>query len=450
MNTSKQINIMILLLFASVLVTGGYTLWDSTRANEADDEQLHSTIRRGAYLFSQNCRTCHGDAGEGGAAADRLREAPALNRADLRGEVDGVTTDVTFATAYKLVYDSISCGRVGKFMPPWAQIQGGTLNDEQIKQLTVFITQGGDEGWKIASEFGRFSFHELHLEGGDDKNELVLAEAIGEDDTVLRLDSHLSAPEGSSVEGFVVLTEKDGVVSRVGRINPNERLSILEEVEEPEDDPATEEDESEEVIIPETIEIMLVTAVDLDANTVTVERGVGGTSAEAHAAGTEVLQPPLAPAEPAVTEKSCGQTAGPPVEVDLPDPTTELTITAAANVWNLPGLSAIADQPLTITVQNNDEGVQHNWVLFDGEDTDAPRIAETPLEAGVNTQTTDFGPLDAGEYYYQCEIHPGTMEGTLTAYPPGQGPDGAATDGGATPAADASDGDAQAEATPVP
>src|SRR5262245_26885664 len=247
MNTSKQINIMILLLFASVLVFAGYTLWDPDRANDAEGNQQHSTVRRGAYLFSQNCRACHGDAGEGGAAADRLRQAPALNRPELRGVVDDEITDVSFAEAYRHVFDTITCGRVGKFMPPWAQAQGGTLNDEQIKQLTEFITRGGDEGWAEAASFGRFTEHELHLETADNRNKLTLAEAIGEDDTVLHI---------------------NGITDAAGNalVNPGERLSILEEVEAPE--------------IPGAAEIMLVAenGVDKDAGTVTVERGVGSTS----------------------------------------------------------------------------------------------------------------------------------------------------------------------------
>jgi mono/diheme cytochrome c family protein/plastocyanin len=432
MNTSKQINVMILLLFASVLVFAGYTLWDSDRANEAEDEQLHGTVRRGAYLFSQNCRTCHGDAGEGGDAANRLDEAPALNRPDLRGEVEGVVTDVTFATTYKYVYDTITCGRVGKLMPPWAQIQGGTLNDEQIKQITEFITRGGDEGWAIAAEFGRFNDHALHLETADDRNELRLASAIGEDDTVLSLESSAEAPEGSVINGFVVETEKpDGSIDRVGLVDVEQRLSILEEVEESEE----EGEDGEGVVIPETVEIMLVTAVDLEARTVTVERGFGNTSASEHAAGTEVLQPPSPPAQTQITQRSCGQTAGAQATpLPAPSPTTDIQIAAVASTWNYEALSAIAGQPLTITVQNNDDGVQHNWVLYDGEDNEAPVIAETELANGVSTQTADFGPLDAGDYYYNCQVHPGTMEGTLTSYAPGTGPDGAAAGASPTPA----------------
>jgi mono/diheme cytochrome c family protein/plastocyanin len=389
MNTNKQINAMILLVFVSVLATAFYTLWDPDRASEAEDEQLHATVRRGAYLFSQNCRTCHGDAGEGGGASDRLREAPALNRPDLQGESeDGEITDVSFSNAYRLVFNTITCGRVGKAMPVWGQAQGGTLNDEQVKQLTVFITQGGDEGWEIARGWAQHGEHEFHIEG-DNRNGLELAEAVGESDTTLTLNKAATV------------------------VNPNERLSIVDEEGN-------------------AVEIFLVQEVNPDTNTVIVERGVGSTSPAAHAAGIAVLQPPSPPEDPAIVAQSCGQLAQAAPTLPPPDPTADLTITAQGIAWDYTALSAIAGQPATITVQNNDDGTAHNWVLFDGEDADAPRIAETPIENGVVTQTVDFGPLEAGDYYYNCEVHPFQMEGTLTAYPPGEGPAAATAD--ATPA----------------
>jgi plastocyanin len=177
-------------------------------------------------------------------------------------------------------------------------------------------------------------------------------------------------------------------------------------------------------------EIVGVTSVDIEGGTVGVERGVGTTDAGAFPAGAEVIfQPPLN--EGQIVEQSCGQLAAAPQPVDRPDPTTELQITAQGTAWNTPFLSAIAGQPLTITVQNNDEGTAHNWHLTEGAEPGGDDVAATELENGVVTQTLDFGPLVVGDYYYLCDVHP-QMEGVLTAYAPGTGPDGA-TDG--TPAA---------------
>jgi len=49
----------------------------------------------------------------------------------------------------KLITNTIMCGRVGTGMPPWGQSQGGVLSDEQMRQLTVLITQGR---WDLVKE----------------------------------------------------------------------------------------------------------------------------------------------------------------------------------------------------------------------------------------------------------------------------------------------------------
>jgi mono/diheme cytochrome c family protein/plastocyanin len=415
MNTSKQINVMILLVFLAVFATGAYTLWDQDRASEAEDKQLEHTITRGAFLFTQNCRACHGDAGEGGAAANRLRAAPALNRQDLQGTLENtegeeIRDPIEYANDFKFIYYTITCGRVGKVMPAWGQSQGGTLNEEQIKQLTVFILNGAsslheeadEDGaeaseeagpatpWEEAREFAQRGVPAFH-ENGDDHNELELAQAIDESQTEIVLN-------------HVVFEKAPAVLA-------NERLAIL----------------GEDGL---TAELLLVTAVDAETNTITVERGVGSTDASAFPAGTEVLNQPVVP-EGQIVELSCGQRAGSQVVLPPEPPSATLSITAQGSAWNKTALSAIAGGELTITVQNNDDGTGHDWVLYGGEDADAPRLAGTEIENGVVTQSLDFGPLEPGEYYYNCEVHPGQMEGVLTSYAPGTGP--------GTPAADATE-----------
>ena len=158
MNTQKQIIIIVGLIFLSIIATGAYWMWDPDRAENAEDHQLETTVWRGAFLFSQNCRTCHGDAGEGGLQGNRLREAPALNRPDLQG-IDPETGEVDEQSkdrAFDLIFNTINCGRVGRAMPTWGQAQGGTLNDEQIRQLTTMIVEG--TGWEDAKEFALEGF----------------------------------------------------------------------------------------------------------------------------------------------------------------------------------------------------------------------------------------------------------------------------------------------------
>jgi plastocyanin len=63
--------------------------------------------------------------------------------------------------------------------------------------------------------------------------------------------------------------------------------------------------------------------------------------------------------------------------------------------------------PLTIEVDNRDDGVNHNVHL-----PDAPDSPATELEQGPITQALDV-TLTPGSYEYVCDLHP-NMVGTLT------------------------------------
>ncbi|HXF50194.1 MAG TPA: cupredoxin domain-containing protein [Dehalococcoidia bacterium] len=161
MNTSKQVNIMVVILFLSVITLGGYTLWDPFRADVSEDLQVEKNVERGAYLYATYCRACHGDKGEGGAAAGRFTAAPPLNRPDLQGrkEPGGPVDETAREQARALVVNTITCGRVGTAMPTWGQTPGftGPLNDMQISQLADLIVYGE---WGLAKEWAIELDHE--------------------------------------------------------------------------------------------------------------------------------------------------------------------------------------------------------------------------------------------------------------------------------------------------
>ena len=140
MNTSKQINAMLGLLLLTVVVLGGYWVNEGNRQSEAREEQTERVAERGARIFVQNCRTCHGLDGEGfiGTALNNpafliLGEENEFGvEATAAGEADGIRT---------FLRDTISCGRTGTFMPPWSLDFGGPLSDQRIGQLVVMITE---------------------------------------------------------------------------------------------------------------------------------------------------------------------------------------------------------------------------------------------------------------------------------------------------------------------
>ncbi|MBI5284838.1 MAG: cupredoxin domain-containing protein [Chloroflexi bacterium] len=367
MNTSKQINIMVVLVFVAIIATAAYTLWDPHRADGAKDRQLEKMVDRGAFLFSQNCRTCHGDSGEGGGAANRLKLAPPLNRPDLQGidSTTGAVDPVAKTEQYKKVFYAITCGRIGRAMPTWGQSQGGTLNDEQIKQLTLLITEG--TGWEGAKDYA--------------VNGVPIAHILGDASEGLTLSSSLD-----SFSTLVLLTD-------VGTVAKGDRLLI-------------------------DSEMMTVKEVNKAVRSLSVERPYGTTKAAAHEKGAAVLKQPVAADPPAITGKdtalACGQTLPPAAASGAPAvATTALKITAVGIQFDTAELAAPAGQELTLTLDNQDGGIPHNINFFKGADATAESVAKTAIETGKIVQTLTFGPLDAGSYYFQCDVHP-NMAGVLT------------------------------------
>ena len=169
MNTSKQINVMIGLLFLLIVVLGGYLVNESNRQDEAREEQAERIAERGARIFVQNCRSCHGLDGEGFIA-------PALNTpaflilgennefgvpATAAGEADAIRT---------FLRNTINCGRTGTAMPPWSLTFGGPLSDQRINQLVVMIT---GMRWDLVEELAA----EIDEEAGTTAEEILVTDA---------------------------------------------------------------------------------------------------------------------------------------------------------------------------------------------------------------------------------------------------------------------------------
>lgn len=68
---------------------------------------------------------------------------------------------------------------------------------------------------------------------------------------------------------------------------------------------------------------------------------------------------------------------------------------------------------IRITFDNKDSGIPHNIHVFDGKDSSAPSLGATSPAAGPIKQELTLN-LSPGEYYFQCDVHPTTMKGTIT------------------------------------
>ncbi len=324
MNTSKQVNVMIGLLFLLVITFGLYFVWDqNVRAERAEDRQAEENAIRGGKLYALNCRICHGDQGLGS------QENPNLPGAALNLENYRTTDPGQLRTLHQRLFETIRCGRVGTLMPTWGEDQGGTLNNTQMQQLVALITgtwgdehpptvrrllaqaqqarAAGDEataadleaqaqailneisekGWETALELA----HEqdtILTPGGE---VVRLARDVTANDTVLLLnDAHVglsrdqllrlgpSGEEGSEVVRVVQFPASSTLARRVG---PGEDTLTLESAA----------NFRAGTVVQAGSERMLVVRVDAAANTITVLRGVDGTRPLEHRRGTVVQDP---------------------------------------------------------------------------------------------------------------------------------------------------------------
>jgi LysM repeat protein/plastocyanin/mono/diheme cytochrome c family protein len=183
LNTQKQIALIVTLFFVFVGGCAAYTVVDIPQ-RAVDQTQWHKaqSIERGALLFANNCRTCHGLKGEGGVGLP-------LNGSDK----DFQNQDpLILANNRALLTRTLYCGRAGTRMPAWLNTNGGSLNARQIEHLVDLITAPIEEkykdengeptsrGWLEAVEFGENLNHEtVVVVGGDTLATIAKEHSIG-------------------------------------------------------------------------------------------------------------------------------------------------------------------------------------------------------------------------------------------------------------------------------
>jgi plastocyanin len=135
----------------------------------------------------------------------------------------------------------------------------------------------------------------------------------------------------------------------------------------------------------------------------------------------------LTVAEP--SPEPTGAPAPPPTAGDCTEPVDGVVeITARGIAFDTPCVDVPAGEPFTIAFDNEDSA-PHNVAIYPNEDDlQDPILQETPF-TGPDSVTYDVPALDAGEYYFQCDVHP-QMNGTVTAGSGGGGGGGGGGDGG--------------------
>jgi plastocyanin len=94
---------------------------------------------------------------------------------------------------------------------------------------------------------------------------------------------------------------------------------------------------------------------------------------------------------------------------------------AAVDGFSPDHLSVPAGKPIDLEFDNQDPGIQHNVVVFDGQDDSAPTLVEGTIITGVAKETVALEPLATGSYFFHCAVHPSTMTGTIEAAEGGGG-----------------------------
>jgi plastocyanin len=122
-------------------------------------------------------------------------------------------------------------------------------------------------------------------------------------------------------------------------------------------------------------------------------------------------------------------TLAPPSVTSQPSPTgtalpcqpdgTTVTISAQNTAFDKDCLAAPAAQAFTIEFTNNDAGVPHNVDIYDRQGgTHLGGAGPTEFFPGPGTTTYKVSPLDAGTYFFQCDVHPTAMFGTFVVAKP--------------------------------
>lgn len=93
---------------------------------------------------------------------------------------------------------------------------------------------------------------------------------------------------------------------------------------------------------------------------------------------------------------------------------TRLEISAEDSLsFSTGSLAAPAGQSFTVVFDNQDDVEPHNFAIYT-DDSASELIDGTAIETGPIKQELAVGGLEAGEYFFKCDVHPTTMTGTLT------------------------------------
>jgi len=122
----------------------------------------------------------------------------------------------------------------------------------------------------------------------------------------------------------------------------------------------------------------------------------------------------------AVVAAACGggkgESSATPTPATTPTPAAgamEIDVAAQGIAFDKTTLEAKASQPFAIRLDNKDS-VTHNLHIFTKKGGDSIAVTDPDAVQGGKTGTLTTTIAQPGDYYFQCDFHPGQMNGTLT------------------------------------
>lgn len=101
---------------------------------------------------------------------------------------------------------------------------------------------------------------------------------------------------------------------------------------------------------------------------------------------------------------------------DDPDETSMpiITVTARDIALDVETIALTAGQQTTLTFVNDDAAVMHNLAIYlSAEKVRDAALFRGEIFAGVDRRDYVIPALEAGVYYFQCDVHPGSINGTV-------------------------------------
>jgi mono/diheme cytochrome c family protein len=139
-----------------------YWLREPRRVQAQQEEDFVESFVRGEDLYVENCSSCHGVDGGGGAAASPYDTTDTWPAPNLRTMVARYADSPTISDVEDLMVTTIRRGRPGTPMPTWSAAFGGPLTDQQINDIAAWLLANQEDEVAAASPASAESGEQLY------------------------------------------------------------------------------------------------------------------------------------------------------------------------------------------------------------------------------------------------------------------------------------------------